>query len=613
MPTKIAPQRRADRPARTSLCAGWAVEEGRGGGGGGEEANNKLMSLLLWRRIRRRAKSKNAEHLAPTQPSPPPPADAAALAAAIATVPSFRQLMLYCLGPVIIWLSEPLLSLVDTYTVRHSLNQLAAMGPATTLMDLTLYATYFLALTATSRIAHAEASCDYRQCQQVTSHLTSVALVTGLALTALLWSPALPWMLHRSMHVGPTLTPLAARYCAVRAVSAPLAVLGMVAQAVCLATHNVSAPVVAVGLASLVNVVGDTCLRRYGMVGVATATAMASTAACAVLMQSVLQTMNRWRELEQTQPKREQRMGTESTIDVSLLLQNMDDTVRSDGKKKLDERALLTMTQRVNHTTATILSSETQLLRPDTAITIADEGSEEATLYSAWKDTSTVTESVLMPPIPYVSFPDRHSLREYVLLSLPLAFNMWAKMACYFVLTVKAADFGSTALAAHNILMRVFFFFASLADSLGQAAQTYIPSTLYPTFNQQSCTVLLQRLGVLAVGAAVLNYTASRALLQQCASIFTTNAAILTHLNDASVWTALALAMHPIVVTISGTVLATRNFRNLAKVYAITLVSHFTILHRAVSFVHVWHALVAFQLVRLGNYLFWSKVTPRKP
>lgn len=55
-------------------------------------------------------------------------------------VPSYKTLLKFCATTVLIWLSEPLLSLVDTTVVgwtqgSASVVQLASLGPATTLME----------------------------------------------------------------------------------------------------------------------------------------------------------------------------------------------------------------------------------------------------------------------------------------------------------------------------------------------------------------------------------------------------------------------------------------------------------------------------------------------
>jgi hypothetical protein len=44
--------------------------------------------------------------------------------------------------------------------------------------------------------------------------------------------------------------------------------------------------------------------------------------------------------------------------------------------------------------------------------------------------------------------------------------------------TLRAADFGVTALAARNVMIRIFFFGATFGDPLSQASQTSVPRLL---------------------------------------------------------------------------------------------------------------------------------------
>ena len=94
----------------------------------------------------------------------------------------------------------------------------------------------------------AHSAGNWLQSQQITSQVVCVALVTGAAATVVLWcaGPAiLSGMIATT--AGPTATSkslaiLAAQYCDIRAIAVPAAVVGMVAQAVCLTTDYVIPP-----------------------------------------------------------------------------------------------------------------------------------------------------------------------------------------------------------------------------------------------------------------------------------------------------------------------------------------------------------------------------------
>jgi MatE len=112
----------------------------------------------------------------------------------ISTLPSYRELILFTGTTILIWISEPLLSLVDTAVVgltqTNAVLQVAALGPATTLLDSLQYLTYFLAMATTSEISKYLALGDYRKLQQTTSQLLGLAGLFGLVITALVYTMA---------------------------------------------------------------------------------------------------------------------------------------------------------------------------------------------------------------------------------------------------------------------------------------------------------------------------------------------------------------------------------------------------------------------------------------
>ena len=129
--------------------------------------------------------------------------------------PTYHQLLLFLFTTVLIWLTEPLLSLVDTTVagwsgaaaatgmVSHAATsgtcttaaaastptilQLAALGPATTLYDSWLYLTYFLSMATTHKLTAAHARGNVRACLQTCLHVMGVAMVLGVITTVVMW------------------------------------------------------------------------------------------------------------------------------------------------------------------------------------------------------------------------------------------------------------------------------------------------------------------------------------------------------------------------------------------------------------------------------------------
>ena len=471
------------------------------------------------------------------------------------TIPSFKTMLLFISTTILIWLSEPLLSLVDTTVVGQYSNvlQLAALGPATMLMDSAIYLTYFLAIATTNIVANGIAKQDYRQLQTSTSQVLGLATILGTLLTATIFSvgqPLVNWAAGGSS--SPELIHLALQYCQIRSLVAPLAILGMVAQSVCLACLDTNTPVKAVVVASMVNVVGDIALVPYfGMAGAAAATAAASSSAALLLLRQTRRTMMHWH-----------RMG------------------EAQGGSTRTE----------NHSLSEQLSTERSVLE---------------------FDNNRGAESLSTDPIPLWSLPNIGELLTLLWKTGPIFFCIVGKIICYSALSLRATDFGVPALAAHNVMIRIFFLYATFGDSLSQASQTFVPRALTmsnPVKNggRNACVVkLLARLATVAAGIGVATKFLAEHVLTKFGSSFTQDASILAILMNAQTasWAGWALLLHPFIMLLEGCILASQDLVFLLGSYVVTMACHFSSLRlSATSFSGVWRALFFFQTFRLLQF-----------
>ena len=300
--------------------------------------------------------------------------DGLSLVNASAAIPSYRKLLIFSSTTVLIWLSEPLLSLVDTTVIAlavvpsssvNVVTQLASLGPATTLTDSLIYLTYFLSIATTNLIAADLAAKDYRRLLKTSAHVLTVAALLGGACTifAFAFGPAiLARMLTGSsttMAIGssvgtpPELMQLAVRYTWIRLSVAVASVMGITMQLLLLVTLDTTTPVLAVLAASVTNIAGDLLLvRTRGVQGAAMATAAASVVSAGILFRAVRAQLATWRvlELQQQQqqaeserpaPPQTQSSGTPSTAAAADQFSLTESKSRSDslwGISDLDDR-----------------------------------------------------------------------------------------------------------------------------------------------------------------------------------------------------------------------------------------------------------------------------------
>ena len=655
-------------------------------------------------------------------------------------VPSWSKLASFLATTCCLWLSEPLLSLVDTTFVSWSqqgsdqlVTQLAAMGLATTLMDTLVYTTYFLAIATTTQIAEQAAHRHYRQLQLSASRLLGFAILCGCLVTVCTWTFAGTWL--RSLAgsdydaSAPDMVPLATAFVRIRALVAPLTVSGMVAHAFCLVTDHAGTVALAVLISALTNVLLDAILTpSHGMLGAACATAAATSLSALVMLKTVCWQMKVWR-LQEVQDATEGQgdddddqkehdehqhhdhqdhcaasmvqlvrlegatAGTMMTSSAPAASSSLDDCDEdfNDDRSLVDDndtqqRSLTPQPPKPpllqqlraawanhhaqgHHGSSSYNNSNNMSGNPTTKSHSKTTSSSNLTSnhnHSSASSSSSSSASSTSPnttlytynkqPVPMVSLPDREALVQLLKLSLPLAFYMWAETASYASLTLAATGFGPVALAAQNILMQLFHVLCCVSESLAQAAQAYLPATLYPRYHPASFRHVLMRLCRVAAVVAVVGYhlslsilggtgrngsggwfgsgaghgggghgglragaipvvvvdesedgTSSTSLLEDAL-----DPEVVRQLQLAAPYLAACLCLHPFNAVIEGTVIATRDFGNIVRTYAVTLLAFGLILRGPATrdLAGVWRALVAWQLLRMVNYGWWRRRSP---
>ncbi|KAI5082227.1 hypothetical protein GOP47_0001970 [Adiantum capillus-veneris] len=180
-------------------------------------------------------------------------------------------------GPALgIWLSGPLMSLIDTAVVgKNSSLELAALGPGTVFCDQLGYVFMFLSVATSNLIATSLAKQDEARAAQHLSRLLFVALVAGVGM--FLFTGAFAELFLKKF-VGPEnmgLVSAAFSYVKIRGYAWPAILVGMVAQSASLGMQDSWGPLKVLAVASFVNLFGDILLCTYlgqGIAGAAWAT-----------------------------------------------------------------------------------------------------------------------------------------------------------------------------------------------------------------------------------------------------------------------------------------------------------------------------------------------------
>mmetsp|Transcript_5948 Transcript_5948/g.12195 ORF Transcript_5948/g.12195 Transcript_5948/m.12195 type:complete len:578 (+) Transcript_5948:109-1842(+) len=228
--------------------------------------------------------------------------------------PTSLALLKFYFPCLALWISGPLLSLVDTSFVGLSAKanalggagsaaQLAALGPATTFIDGSLYLFAFLNVATTNLYASAlarGAATDkvvtnregnvQKPGEGVVRTAAKTSLYSGIGLMLFLLGVARPLI---ALYIGPEaaaspgLLDSAHEYVKIRALSMPTSLLGGVLQAALLGAKDSVTPLVSILYSTIVNVSGDYLLVSklgMGLKGAAIATLLAQLVGTAAMI-----------------------------------------------------------------------------------------------------------------------------------------------------------------------------------------------------------------------------------------------------------------------------------------------------------------------------------------
>jgi len=467
----------------------------------------------------------------------------------------------FALPALALWLSSPLLSLVDTSAVGLSAPtgtgamQLAALGPATTFCDGASYLFAFLNVATTNLYASAIARDDgsptgTHESECVVRCAAQVGLICGIGLTLLCGVAAVPVL---RLYVGsafasdPALLGPAVEYVTIRSLSFPAALLGGVLQASLLGAKDSITPLVAIAYSTAVNIAGDyVCVARMGMGlrGAAIATLAAQYVGTAALLGPARRVLVPTFGLGLV-PGAVRRP-------VSRLLAGRAPADRGDGADA---------------------GAGTELRRQELAAS-------------------------------------RVSARTFLLFAAPVLTLILGKISAYGFMTHAAAALGAVPLAAHQITLSLFFFISPFLEVISQTAQTFLPQfsdAARPDGAdaaewRDASLALARRLLRLGVLVAAVMAAIGGAVPLLGAGLLTNDATVRAAVAPLAAPLAVgALLTAPVAVS-EGVLLARRELRFLAAVY----VASIALLPPALIAVklaggpvaRVWGCFAAFQLFR---------------
>ena len=166
-----------------------------------------------------------------------------------------------------------------------------------------------------------------------------------------------------------------------------------------------------------------------------------------------------------------------------------------------------------------------------------------------------------------LSIPEFSALREFVMFAGPGFFALLGKVICYSSMTAAAAAAGTLSLAAHQVVIQVFFFFCNIGDTMSNTAQAFLPG-LMSKGDLKSTRQVITTLVFVGSLIGLVDATLAAAGVACMGHIFTTSAPVLELMHSLVGYLAISLVLHANVVALEGVLFAARQGQYLALAYA---------------------------------------------
>ncbi|CAM9851925.1 unnamed protein product [Ectocarpus sp. 6 AP-2014] len=246
----------------------------------------------------------------------------------------------------------------------------------------------------------------------------------------------------------------------------------------------------------------------------------------------------------------------------------------------------------------------------------------------------------------FVELPSAEELKVFLNFAGPIAFALLGKVLCYSVMTLTVTAIGPLPLATHNVMLRVFFFFATFGEALSQTAQAFIPGQLARERSIKSAKkaaraaaaavagdaaaaedssadprlsparTMMRKVLILGVGVGSLNACVAGLVPLHLPHLFTNSLEVAAGMRSLTPLLSWSLLTHACVMGLEGILLARRRLGFLAGCYAINTV----VLVSFMQWVRTWPAtrglhgawmgLLLLQIIRrvlplFGMHLLW--------
>jgi len=215
-----------------------------------------------------------------------------------------------------------------------------------------------------------------------------------------------------------------------------------------------------------------------------------------------------------------------------------------------------------------------------------------------------------------ISVPGKENLKKFARYAGPVFFTILGKSVVYNGISLCVGRLGAKALAAHEVLLRSFFFWTPVGDSIGMTSQVFLPGIIARE-KETGIQASGARRSLYASGvvAGCIAATMAGLLPTRGSFLFTSDTEVLGLLYKTAPILAASVGMHGIALTSEGMLLAQRDLRFLTGSYVTTTIltaAYLTSPWRPTSLSWLWGILAAFQVSRAVQFTARNLVLARR-
>lgn len=501
------------------------------------------------------------------------------------SAPSVAKILKFAVPAIGVWLCGPLLSMIDTSCVGllSGTAQQAALNPAVAVTDYTALLIAFLYTGTTNLIAAArETDATVDGSPRTTSTFRGVlqlSWIVGLGLGSVLFLFA-PYLLRAIIGndgISPAVFDAAMKYVRIRALGMPAAAVIGSSQAACLGMQDIRSPLYVLGVAAIVNFLGDMAFVGNanpwigGAAGAAWATVFSQYAAVTMFLYWLC------------------NKGGEKSSPI-----NLSESIMRLVKGKCGQGIFLNPGRSRRE-------SKKELAR-------AASSEEKHVSVRGFLSQKFSIKDLLKGP-------SRRTIQEFTEYIVPVTTAQIGRVSGYVAMShVVSSSMGTLSMAAQQIIVSLFYCLCPIADSLNLTAQSFLPSIMEKKISPERATALRKASFNFAkaggiFGAIMMSAVSCVPLLSR---LFTTDLQVISLVNSVAPLLLIFFASHGIVCAMEGVLLGRKDLSFLGKMYAsfFVVVPFFMLRVKkaalagaaGVSLSSVWTVFIGYQLFRLGAW-----------